>query len=105
MTAKTLMITGSMSSVGKSLLVAALCRIFMRKGFALPHSKPRICLTMLLFVLMAAKLVAQRLSRHTLPGFCQSGYESGVNQTGGGFPFADHPAGKTLDVAASEKVL
>lgn len=32
MTAKTLMVLGSMSSAGKSLLVAALCRIYARRG-------------------------------------------------------------------------
>ena len=32
MTAKTLMILGSMSSAGKSLLVTALCRIYARRG-------------------------------------------------------------------------
>lgn len=32
MTAKTLMIVGSMSSAGKSLLVSALCRIYARRG-------------------------------------------------------------------------
>ena len=33
MTAKTLMIVGSMSSAGKSLLVTALCRMYARKGY------------------------------------------------------------------------
>ncbi len=32
MKAKTLVIAGTMSSVGKSLLTAGLCRIFFRKG-------------------------------------------------------------------------
>lgn len=39
--AKSIMIQGTMSNAGKSLIAAGLCRIFKQDVTRLPHSNPR----------------------------------------------------------------